>query len=231
MMPTTDTSEHGLESTILRDMLDRGWLAGHSKGYERTYCLDLAHLRAFVLATQPKLDAALDLGNDSPARRTFLARLDKEVATRGVIDVLRKGVRHNQHELTLFYATPSPENTKAAELHALNRFSVTRQLRYSNDETRNALDLGIFINGLPIATFELKNSLTKQTVADAVEQFKRDRDPKEPLFRFGRCVVHFAVDDAEVMMCTELKGNASWFLPFNKGYNAGAGNPPNPDGL
>ena len=82
-----------------------------------------------------------------------------------------------------------------------------------------AEDLGLFINGLPIATFELKNSLTKQTVADAVEQYKLDRDPKEPLFRFGRCVVHFAVDDSEVMMCTELKGKASWFLPFNQGYN------------
>ncbi len=184
-----------------------------------------------MLATQPKLDEALDLGSDSPTRRQFLARLEKEIATRGVIDVLRKGVRHNQHFLELFYASPSPGNTRAAELHALNRFSVTRQLRYSNDETRNALDLAIFINGLPIATFELKNSLTKQTVADAVEQYKRDREEREPLFRFGRCIVHFAVDDSEVMMCTALAGKASWFLPFNKGYNAGAGNPPNPNGL
>ena len=102
-------------------------------------------------------------------------------------------------------------------LHAQNRFSVTRQLRYSIDETRCALDLCLFINGLPIATFELKNSLTKQTVEDAVEQYKRDRDPRELLFEFGRCVVHFAVDDSEVRMCTELKGKDSWFLPFNKG--------------
>ena len=99
------------------------------------------------------------------------------------------------------------------------------------DETRRALDLCLFINGLPIATFELKNSLTKQTVDDAVEQYKRDRDPRERLFEFGRCVVHFAVDDSEVQMCTELKGKGSWFLPFNKGYNDGAGNPPNPLGL
>lgn len=229
-MPS-DTSESGLEALIVKGLTDRGWLVGSPKDYDRTFCLDVAHLRTFVLATQPKLDEALDLGNDSPPRRQFLARLEKEIATRGVIDVLRKGVRHNQHDLTLFYASPSPGNTKAVELHALNRFSVTRQLRYSNDETRNALDLGTFINGLPIATFELKNSLTKQTTSDAVEQYKRDRDPKEPLFRFGRCVVHFAVDDSEIMMCTELKGKASWFLPFNKGYNAGAGNPPNPNGL
>jgi type I restriction enzyme R subunit len=84
---------------------------------------------------------------------------------------------------------------------------------------------------LPIATFELKNSLTKQTVDDAVEQYKRDRDPREKLFEFGRCAVHFAVDDQEVRFCTHLKGKGSWFLPFNKGWNAGAGNPPNPDGL
>ena len=95
----------------------------------------------------------------------------------------------------------------------------------------NTLDVGLFINGLPIATFELKNSLTKQTVADAIEQYKRDRSPKEPLFQFGRCIAHFAIDDAEVRFCTQLKGGASWFLPFNKGWNDGAGNPPNPTGL
>jgi type I restriction enzyme R subunit len=116
-------------------------------------------------------------------------------------------------------------------LHAQNRFSMTRQVAYSMDETRRALDLVLFINGLPIATFELKNSLTKQTVADAIEQYRRDRDPRERLFEFGRCVVHFAVDDSEVHMCTELRGKGSWFLPFNKGYKDGAGNPPNPYGL
>jgi type I restriction enzyme R subunit len=148
-----------------------------------------------------------------------------------VIDVLRKGVKHGPVSLDLFYGTPSPGNTRAVELHAANIFSVTRQLRYSRDEKQLALDLGIFINGLPVATFELKNSLTKQTVDDAVRQYKRDRSPDEPLFRFGRCVVHFAVDDHEVRMCTHLKGKNSWFLPFNQGWNDGAGNPPNPQGL
>jgi type I restriction enzyme R subunit len=131
----------------------------------------------------------------------------------------------------LFYGTPSPGNAKARRCTPQNRFSITRQLAYSMDETRRALDLCLFINGLPIATFELKNSLTKQTVEDAVEQYRRDRDPRERLFEFGRCVVHFAVDDSEVRMCTELRGKGSWFLPFNKGYNDGAGNPPNPHGL
>ncbi len=108
---------------------------------------------------------------------------------------------------------------------------MTRQLRYSRDETQLALDLGLFINGLPVATFELKNNLTKQTVEDAVQQYQRDRDPREKLFELGRCVAHFAVDDHEVRFCTHLKGKASWFLPFNLGWDDGAGNPPNPQGL
>ena len=165
-------------------------------------------------------------------RQKFLARLQGEIGKRGVIDVLRNGVKHGPHDVDLFYGTPRRAIAKAAErFRAEPLFSVTRQLRYSRDETAAALDLGLFINGLPIATFELKNSLTKQTVEDAVEQYKRDRDPREKLFEFGRCMVHFAVDDHEVRLCTHLKGKASWFLPFNKGWNDGAGNPPNPDGL
>ncbi len=230
-MPNTDTSEKGLESLIVADMLAMGWLAGDPKQYDRDYCVDVEHFHAFVAATQPKLAAALELDQDTPTRRQFLARLEKEIGKRGVIDVLRHGVKHGPHELTCFYATPSPGNDKAAELYAKNRFSVTRQLRYSRDETQRALDLCLFINGLPVATFELKNSLTKQTVADAIEQYSRDRDPRERLFAFGRCVVHLAVDDHEVRMCTELKGKGSWFLPLNLGWNDGAGNPPNPTGL
>ncbi len=172
--------------------------------------------------------------NDDPKdfqRVKFLTRISSEVGKRGVIDALRKGVDDGPLHFDLFYGTPSPGNAKADSLHAKNRFSITRQLAYSMDETRRALDLCLFINGLPIATFELKNSLTKQTAEDAIEQYRRDRDPREQLFEFGRCVVHFAVDDSEVRMCPELKGKASWFLPFNKGYNDGAGNPPNPNGL
>ena len=145
--------------------------------------------------------------------------------------MLRLGLKHGPHAIELFYGTPTPGNAKAEERYAANRFSVARQLRYSLDETMNALDLGLFINGLPIATFELKNSLTKQTVEDAVEQYRRDRNPKELLFQFGRCLAHFAVDDSEVRFCTELKGKASWFLPFNRGWKDGAGNPPNPEGI
>ena len=229
---TTDTSEKELESLIVSVLVDRnGYVHGEPEDYNREYCVDWAQLAAFLSETQPDVFEGLRLADAGPARRKFLARIQGEVTRRGVIDVLRKGVKHGPHHVELFYGAPSAGNPAAAERYAQNRFSVTRQLRYSLDETLRALDLGLFINGLPVATFELKNSLTKQTVEDAVEQYKRDRDPREKLFEFGRCVAHFAVDDHEVRFCTHLKGKGSWFLPFNQGWDDGAGNPPNPDGL
>jgi type I restriction enzyme R subunit len=254
-MSISDTSEKGLETLIMLHMTGvdglaplpegvvtetplptgTGWVAGNPKDYDRTNALDVPQLRQFLQATQPdafkKLGIADYRDTKDINRQKFLARLSNEIGKRGVIDLLRKGVDHGPLHFDLFYGTPSQGNERAAALFAKNRFSITRQLRYSLDETRRALDLCLFINGLPIATFELKNSLTKQTVEDAVEQYRRDRDPREKLFGFGRCVVHFAVDDAEVRMCTELRGRGSWFLPFNKGWNDGAGNPPNPAGL
>jgi type I restriction enzyme, R subunit len=252
---TSDTSERGLESLIMRHMTGmdglsvpasvtaeatnpeaNGYFAGSPKDFDRALSLDLNQLFQFLHITQPDAVAGLQIADPTDPRDInrlkFLTRLSSEIGKRGVIDVLRNGIDHHPAgHFDLFYGTPSEGNAKAVELHARNRFSVTRQLAYSNDATRRALDLGIFINGLPVATFELKNSLTKQTVEDAIEQYRRDRDPREQLFGFGRCAVHFAVDDSEVRMCTELKGKGSWFLPFNKGFNDGAGNPPNPNGL
>ena len=247
---TTDTSEKGLERLICTALTGApcdppqggmvherpagygvGWICGDTRDYDREYCVDLAQFRAFLHATQPVAADSLDLGQGSPTRRKFLARLQGEVTRRGTIDVLRKGVKHGPHQMDLMYGTPSPGNEKAKVQYGQNRFSVTRQLHYSQDQTQLALDLCLFINGLPVATFELKNSLTKQTVDDAVEQYKRDRNPREKLFELGRCLVHFAVDDHEVQFCTHLKGKASWFLPFNQGWNDGKGNPPNPNGL
>lgn len=251
-MSHTDTSERGLEELIVRAMTGRtdvlvpahiptetsspvaggtGWLLGDAVHYDREYCVDLVQLRGFLTATQEDILESLQLDVDGPTRRKFLARLQGEITKRGTIDVLRHGIKHGPHQIDLFYGTPSPGNKKAAERYACNRFGVTRQLRYSRDETQRALDMALFINGLPIATFELKNSLTKQTVADAVAQYQRDRDPREKLFEFGRCIVHFALDEQEVRFCTHLTGKGSWFLPFNLGWNDGAGNPPNPDGL
>ena len=253
---TTDISEKGLETLIMRHMtgLDghappknmvtlsvapvggTGYTVGIAQGFDRAYALDLWQLFTFLRVTQREAYNRLAISDADSAsdinRRGFLTRLSAEIGKRGVIDVLRKGIEHHPAgHFDLFYGTPSMGNAKAEALHAQNRFSITRQLAYSMDETRRALDLALFINGLPIATFELKNSLTKQTVEDAVAQYRRDRDPRERLFEFGRCAVHFAVDDSEVRMCTELRGKASWFLPFNKGHNDGAGNPPNPHGL
>lgn len=229
---TTDISEKGLETLIVDSLVrDAQYVQGRPEDFDRDHAVDLVKLLAFLQATQLDAVTAAGLDVDGPKRNQFLTRLQGEIAKRGVIDVLRTGVRHGPVSLDLFYGAPSPGNAKAAERFAANIFSVTPQLRYSKDETKLALDLGLFINGLPIATFELKNRLTKQTVDDAIQQYKLDRDPRELLFQFGRCVVHFAVDDQEVRMCTHLQGKQSWFLPFNKGYNDGAGNPPNPNGI
>jgi len=248
---TTDTTERGLERLICTALSGQpcdppkpgeiaepqagyggvGWTPGNPNDYNREYCVDLAQLTVFLRDTQPEAAESLALEDDGPTRRKFLARLQGEISRRGTIDVLRHGIKHGSHDLDLFYATPSEGNEKAKALFEANRLSVTRQLRYSRDETQRALDMGLFINGLPVFTFELKNSLTKQTVDDAVWQYRKDRNPREELFRLGRCVAHFAVDESEVRFCTHLKGKASWFLPFNRGWNDGAGNPPNPDGL
>ena len=245
---TTDTSEKGLESLICEALTGQtcgpadaarerpsshgvGWTCGDPRDYDREHCVDLAQLSAFLRKTQPDTAGALGLDGDGPTRRKFLARVQGEISKRGTIDVLRNGVRHGPRHIDLLYGTPSPGNERAKTRYAQNRYTVTRQLRYSRDETQLALDLCLFINGLPVATFELKNSLTKQTVEDAVEQYKRDRNPREKLFELGRCLAHFAVDDHEVRFCTHLQGKSSWFLPFNRGWNDGAGNPPNPYGL
>jgi type I restriction enzyme R subunit len=131
----------------------------------------------------------------------------------------------------MFYVTPSDKNQRAKELFAQNIFSVTRQLQYSAGNAKLALDLAIFVNGLPVITCELKNRLTRQDVEDAVCQYQTCCDPKELLFQFKRCMAHFAVDDARVKFCTRLYGKKSWFLPFDRGHNDGAGNPPNPGGI
>ena len=231
-MRTVDTSERGLEDIIFDSMVESGWIPGDRADYARGQCVDLVQFSAFINATQPEVAAALSLGSDTPARKRFLERLGREVAKRGVIDTLRNGVRHLQHRVRLFYPVPTPGNEVTEFLHQQNRFSVTRQLHYSNRNRQLSLDLALFVNGLPIITMELKNNLTGQTYKHAIEQYKNDRSPTgEPLFRPGRCAAHFALDDSQAHFCTELAGKDSFFLPFNKGRDSGAGNPVNPDGL
>lgn len=208
-----------------------GYVQGKPTDYNRDVALDVVQLMAFLEATQAATVATHEVAVEGIKRTQFLHRLQGEIAKRGVVDVLRKGVNYGPVHVDLYKLLPTPGNASAVENFNKNIFSVTRQLRYSNDESQRSLDMAIFINGLPVLTFELKNSLTKQTVADAVTQYQTDRNPNEMFFQLGRCVAHIALDDAEVRFCTHLTGKSSWFLPFNKGWNSGAGNPPNGHGL
>ena len=231
-MTFTNTKESGLENLIVRWLVEHnGYEQGTNDDYNREYAVDETRLFRFLQDTQPEALEKLGVFKSDIKKKQFLNRLQGELAKRGIIDVLRNGVKIYPANLIMFYLTPTENNAKAKALFERNIFSVTRQLQYSTDATRLALDMCIFINGLPVITFELKNQLTKQDVDDAVQQYKTDRDPRELLFQFKRCMVHFAVDDARIKFCTKLEGKASWFLPFDKGYNDGAGNPPNPDGL
>ena len=232
MTTFTNTKENGLETLIVNWLVEHnGYEEGTNADYDKEYAIDETRLFRFLEKTQPKQFKLLGINTSEQKKCTFLSRLQLELAKRGIVDVLRNGIKAYPADLILFYLTPSENNLKAQEQFAQNIFSVTRQLRYSSDAGRLALDLCVFINGLPVITFELKNQLTKQNTDDAVEQYKIDRDPREPLFSFKHCMVHFAVDDAQIKFCTKLAGKDSWFLPFNKGYNDGAGNPPNPNGI
>lgn len=230
-MPS-NTKEKGLETLIVDSLVNsNGYEQGVTTEYNKKYTIDEGRLFRFLLSTQKKAMDELHILDSDLEKDRFFKQLDKKLKSDGVIELLRKGMRYKHLRLDLFYVRPSVHNPEAAEYYKKNIFSVTRQLQYSSFNPRLALDVCIFINGLPVITMELKNQLTKQNVFDAVEQYKTDRTPDEVLFSFKRCIVHFAVDDNEVRMCTELKGQKSWFLPFNKGFNDGAGNPPNPNGI
>lgn len=231
-MAFTDKTEKGFETLIVNWLVDQnGYQQGTNEDYNKEYAIDETRLFRFLNDTQPKEMAKLGVNQSDQKKRQFLNRLSGEITRRGIIGVLRNGIKAYPADLILFYFTPTENNEQAKRLFDQNIFSVTRQLRYAIDASKLALDLCLFINGLPVITIELKNHFTGQTTADAVEQYKKDRNPRELLFSFKRCIVHFAVDDQTVQFCTKLCGKASWFLPFNKGYHDGAGNPPNPEGI
>ena len=220
-----DTSETGLEKIIV------GWLVKEN-GYEQetphAYNKDFAlvdkWVERFVTETQPeKVKQSMCFASPSE-RLKFFTRLSNEITKRGVTDVLRKGYKFNGSTFDLYYPLPSELNPSAKVAYGHNIFGVIRQVMYSKVNT-NEIDFVIFINGLPLATFELKNNYTGQTYENAIMQYRTDRDPKELLLQKKRCAVHFAVDDCQVWMCTALAGKDSWFLPFNCGVNGGAGNP------
>ena len=231
-MVFTDKTEKGFETLIVNWLVDQnGYQQGTNEDYNKEYAIDETRLFRFLNDTQPKEMAKLGVNQSDQKKRQFLNRLSGEITRRGIIGVLRNGIKAYPADLILFYFTPTENNEQAKRLFDKNIFSVTRQLRYAIDASKLALDLCLFINGLPVITIELKNHFTGQTTADAVEQYKKDRNPRELLFSFKRCIVLFAVDDQTVQFCTKLCGKASWFLPFNKGYRDGAGNPPNPEGI
>jgi type I restriction enzyme R subunit len=230
-MPT-NTRENGFETLIVNWLVDKNhYEQGVNDDYNQEYAIDEVRLFRFLIDTQKDYMDELRILESVAEKKKFLDRLSKKLSDVGVVEVLRKGFKYKHRTLEMYMVLPSEGNREATALYEKNIFSVTRQLQYSKEYGRLALDMAIFVNGLPIMTFELKNQFTKQNASDAEGQYKKDRLPSELIFSFKRCLVHFAVDDNEVRMCTELKGEKSFFLPFNKGYNDGAGNPPNPDGI
>ena len=194
--------------------------------YDRNLCLISDETLQFIRDTQPNEYQRLErqYGADTPIK--LLDRVSKQIASRGVLDVLRKGVKDRGCEFKLTYFRPSSGmNPDHQRLYAKNRFSLIRQLHYSQ-RNEKSLDMALFLNGLPLVTMELKNSLTGQVVADAEKQYRTDRDPREPLFQFKRCLVHFAVGNEKVSMTTHLQGGGTRFFPFNKDIE----NPVNPGG-
>ncbi len=228
---TTDTSERNLETIIVSYLRDKqGYEEGISENYNNDYALDTERVKRFILSTQKKKVENTACFSSEISERKFFTELAKQLATRGITDVLRKGFRFISELFDMYYPLPSELNPTAQEMYSKNIFCVTRQLYYSKDNS-NSIDVMVSLNGLPVMTMELKNHYTGQTVNNAVKQYQTDRDPNDPLLSPKRCAVHFAVDDDNIRMCTWLSGKSSWFLPFNKGVNGGAGNPVNPNGL
>ena len=223
-MPTY--TEQNFEDHIEGHLNQSGYRSLQSTDYDKSLCLIPNEVLHFIQVTQPKTYQRLErqYGKDTPQKLTL--RISKQIASRGVLDVLRKGVKDRGCSFDLTYFQPaSGMNPDHQRLYAQNRFSLIRQLHYSQ-RNEKSVDMVLFLNGLPLVTIELKNSLTGQVVRDAEKQYRIDRDPKEPLFQFKRCLVHFAVGNEKVSMTTRLQGNTTRFFPFNKGIE----NPVNPKG-
>lgn len=225
----SQTNEAALETHIENALAKDGYCIGSPADFDREFALDGKLFWQFLEATQPKELAKL---KDRPNwQRLLLERLNKKIKKDSVLAVLKKGLDIDDAHFDLLYRLPYNDlNPEVAANFAANIFSVTPQVHYSESDTFKSVDMVLFVNGLAIATLELKNPWTGQNVHNAIKQYCTDRDPREPLFEFGRCLVHFAVDPDEAYMCAQLAGNDSNFLPFNKGFNFGKGNPVNPKG-
>ena len=233
-----DISEKGFEAYIqeyLQEVHDYRIRVGlkqrHNTDYDLKYGVDPDLLLEFITSTQKEEWERLEKQHGTAVVPKFLSRLDSQIRRRGTLHVLRNGIKDFGCFFDLAYFQPATTlNPEHQAKYARNIFSVMRQVQYSA-KNNNSIDMVIFLNGLPIITIELKNKLTGQNAMNAILQYQRDRDPRgEPLLAFKRCLVHFAVDGDSVYMTTHLKGQATYFLPFNRGQNGGAGNPINPDG-
>ena len=208
------------------DLPSGGYLKRVSDDYDRTLCLITRDVLDFVLATQPREWKRLSQHHGTMVEEQFLKRLASEIGRRGALNVLRTGIRDMGCKFNLaFFRPASGLNEETKRLHAANLFSAVRQLHYS-EKNNKSLDMALFLNGIPIFTAELKNPLTGQSVADAIRQYRTNRDPREPLLAPGRCLAHFAVDPDLIYVTTRLAGLQTRFLPFNRGKFGGAGNPP-----
>ena len=194
--------------------------------YDRALCLIPKDVVDFIYATQPEEWKKLKDYYGPDVKERFLKRLSSEISKRGALDVFRKGVKDSGCRLKLAYFRPaSGLNEEIQKLYEGNLFSVIRQLHYS-EKNDKSLDLALFLNGIPLFTAELKNPFTGQNVEHAINQYRYDRDPREPLLAFRRCLAHFAVDPDLIYVTTHLQGPETRFIPFNKGKFGGAGNPP-----
>lgn len=229
----TKTDEKSFEELIEVSLIDENkYVKSYSTDYNQTDCINEKELFNFIESTQAEEFEKIKKRHGEDHYKTlFCKRLSHQIQQKGIVEVLRKGVSDGEAKIHLLYPLPtSNKNQLISENYQTNIFSVCRQLYFSNDNNKS-LDMVIFINGLPVITFELKNQWTNKNVEHAKKQYRNDRDPKEPLFQLGRCLVHFAVDTEEVFMTTHLKGKNTTFLPFNKGNNNGKGNPVNPNGV
>lgn len=226
---TEELSEGGIAAEEAKEK-GLGYFIGHPHDFNKQFAVDEVRFWDFLESTQA--EELKKLKPQSDWKLKILTRFDRMAKKKGILHLLRKGLSVDNAHFDLFYVAPLRNSSQQVKENFLkNQFSVTRQLTYSQENPALEIDMVIFINGIPISTIELKNPWTGQTArVNAINQYKKDRDPNEPLLNFGRCLVHFAVDTDESYMTTKLAGDKTFFLPFNRGNNNGKGNPPNPFG-
>jgi len=225
-MPS-DVSEKAFEMAIEQHLLDNGYLKGNPHQFDAERAIDPSIFIDFVKDTQEAKWNALELLHGASTRGVVLDELCKALFSRGSLDVVRHGFKCYGKLIEVAFFKPAHGlNPEVMDLYAKNRLTVTRQVHFSPTDTAKSIDMLISLNGLPIVTAELKNPMTGQTVSHAIHQYKTDRDQRELIFQFKkRALVHFAVDPDLAYMTTKLAGKSTFFLPFNLGYNHGAGNP------